>query len=213
MDLPLSARSGSLAAAAALLAACGADHRPAAWDYLSPVVFQPTCATASCHSRAAAVAGLDFSDPDRGYTSLMGLKVWIVDQTGTTGCMKVSGVVVCQRNFRPLVTPYNPEQSRIVNMLRARNAARMPPDRPLTEADIRLIEQWIRNGALRHERAGVTGDGSVDARRDGGPTVVVTVTPPDGSDARVGDAGAAGEGGAAADAGADAPTADGGGGG
>jgi hypothetical protein len=171
-------RAFLLAAGFAGLMGCGTDSRPAAWEYISPVIFQPTCATQSCHSRAAAVAGLDFSDPDRGYTSLTGLKVWVVDPTGTDGCKQMDGVVVCQRNFRPLVTPYNPEQSRLVNMLRARGAARMPPDRPLTEADVQLVERWIRNGAFRRQPAQDAGPS--DARGDGGPTVTVTVTPPDG---------------------------------
>ena len=42
------------------IAGCGKDNRPAAWEYVSPLIFQPDCATASCHSRAAAVSGLDF---------------------------------------------------------------------------------------------------------------------------------------------------------
>jgi hypothetical protein len=134
-----------------LIAACGAedDHRPAVWEYLSPVIFQPNCASVSCHSRAAAAAGLDFSDPARGYTSLTGLWVWIVDPDGTEegNCrIDVQGVV-CQRAFRPLVTPFNPGQSRLMHMLRARGAKRMPPDRPLPEADLRLVERWILAGA------------------------------------------------------------------
>ena len=32
-------------------------------------------------------------------------------------------------------------------MLRARSAPRMPPDRPLPEADIELVEAWILDGA------------------------------------------------------------------
>jgi hypothetical protein len=153
-----------------LAVACGADARPAAWEYISPVIIQPNCATASCHSRAAAVAGLDFSDPERGYVSLTGLKVWVVDPQGSAGCMRWGGTtVVCQRNFRPLVTPYNPEQSRLVNMIRARSASRMPPDRPLHEADVELIEKWIRNGAFYRQPA-------ADGTGDAGPTVSVTVT-------------------------------------
>jgi hypothetical protein len=35
-----------------------------------------------------------------------------------------------------------------VQMLRARGARRMPPDRPLPEADIRLVERWILAGAV-----------------------------------------------------------------
>jgi hypothetical protein len=32
-------------------------------------------------------------------------------------------------------------------MLRADGAERMPPDRPMAESDIQLIERWILNGA------------------------------------------------------------------
>jgi len=163
------------------LSGCGIDSRPAEWDYISPVIMQPNCATASCHSRGAAVAGLDFSDVDRGYTSLTGLKVWIVDPTGTDGCMTISGTTVCQRNFRPMVTPYNPGQSRLVNMLRARDAPRMPPDRPLPEADIELVERWIRNGATLYphgEDGGLAG--AAETAPSDGPRVTVTVTGPDG---------------------------------
>jgi hypothetical protein len=138
---------------------CGdVDQRPAVWSYLSPVIFQPSCATASCHSPAAAVAGLDFSDPDRGYASLTRLWVWVIDPTGAggPGCGTVDGTVVCEKKERPLVTPYDPQASRLINVLRARDAPRMPPDRPLVEADIRLVEKWILDGARRG--AGDSGD-------------------------------------------------------
>jgi hypothetical protein len=145
------ARASATALALALVGvtACGEDTRPPVWEYISPVILQPNCATVSCHSRASAVAGLDFSDPDRGYVSLTRLRVWIVDPNaaGAENCKTVEGVVVCERVHRPLVTPFNPDQSRMVHMLRARGAARMPPDRPLPEGDIRLIEHWILNGA------------------------------------------------------------------
>jgi len=155
---------------------CGADDRPADWAYISPVIMQPNCATVSCHSRAAAVAGLDFSDPVRGYTSLTGLKVWVVDPHGKTGCRNIDGNVVSQRDFRPLVTPFDPGQSRLVNMLRARSADRMPPDRPLDEADIRLVERWIRNGALYRRPAPDAG-----ATRDADRGLTTTVVGPDGT--------------------------------
>ena len=61
--------------------AAGSIRGPASWEYISPVILQPSCATSSCHSRAAAVAGLDFSNPERGYISLTRLKVWVVDPT------------------------------------------------------------------------------------------------------------------------------------
>ena len=61
-----------------LAAGCGdVDNRPAAWGYISPAIFQPACATSSCHTRAIAQSGVDFSDPDRGYASLTAS--WFVD--------------------------------------------------------------------------------------------------------------------------------------
>ena len=149
--------------------ACGSDsdHRPPEWAYISPVIFQPNCATTSCHSKAAAAGGLDFSDPGRGFESLFQLEVWIVDPKATAGqggCKVAKNAVVCPRPLRALVTPYNPSQSRLINMLRARGAARMPPDRPLPEVDIRLVERWISNGALfRPEPAAPSVDADVPA--------------------------------------------------
>ncbi len=133
--------------------ACGSstDNRPPEWRYISPVILQPNCATSSCHSRAAAVAGLDFSDPDRGYISLMRLRFQVVDAYANGGdCRPSHGTVVCERGYRPLVTPYDPAQSRLVHLLRTQTTPRMPPDRPLLEADIRLIEDWILLGASRN---------------------------------------------------------------
>ena len=136
------------------LVACGEadDPRPASWDYLSPAILTPSCATASCHGPGAAAAGLDFSTSERGYSSLTRLWVWIVDPDGaiTDGCRVVNGVRVCQRPSRPLVNAYNPAQSRLMHVLRAEGAPRMPPDRPLSEADIQLVERWILEGAREH---------------------------------------------------------------
>jgi hypothetical protein len=149
-SLPLPA-AGLLVCATSLMSACGdEDLRPAEWAYISPVIMQPSCATTSCHSKAQAAAGLDFSDPGRGYESLFDLEVWVVEPAATPGpggCKVAHGTVVCPRPSRALVTPFNPDQSRLVNLLRANGAARMPPDRPLPEADIRLIERWILDGA------------------------------------------------------------------
>jgi hypothetical protein len=140
----------------ALLAvgACGqVDDRPATWSYLSPAIFQPSCASTSCHGPAAAVSGLDFSTPERGYTSLTSLWSWVVVAPDAGAppsgvpCATIDGTFVCEQMLRPLVTPYDPAGSRLVNMLRARDAPRMPPDRPLTEPDIELVERWILNGA------------------------------------------------------------------
>jgi hypothetical protein len=97
--------------------------------------------------------------------------VWIVDPNGTAaaGCRPYGNEFVCQRPHRPLVTPYDPAQSRLVQMLRATGAPRMPPDRPLPEADIALIEKWILDGA--RESINDTGRDAtvpVDSAADGG---------------------------------------------
>jgi hypothetical protein len=158
----------------ALSPGCGSRDRPATWSYISPVILQPNCASGSCHSPAAAAAGLDFSTPDRGFTSLMGLWVWIVDpsKVGTPGCGPAAGTIVCERMYRPLVTPYDPSQSRLIDVLRGRDAPRMPPDRPLDEADIELVEDWILNGARKNENEPADGDADTgtpgDAAGDGG---------------------------------------------
>jgi hypothetical protein len=119
-------------------AGCGTeDNRPAEWSFIAPVIMAPNCATASCHSSGAAVSGLDFSTPDRGYESLVDLK----------GVSYLSDPPISVT--RPLITPCRPDQSRIVNMMRSRGAQRMPPDRPMSQADIELVEQWIQDGARK----------------------------------------------------------------
>lgn len=136
-----------------LLGACGSagDDRPADWAYIAPAILIPNCATSSCHSESAAVSGMDMSTEEKAYISLTGLGI------RTERCIEDEGDVDCTSSPgagdpikpRPLVTPGNPSQSRIVNMMRAIGAERMPPDRPLAEADIALIEEWISKGAKR----------------------------------------------------------------
>ncbi|HEY0710721.1 MAG TPA: hypothetical protein VGG33_28210 [Polyangia bacterium] len=123
---------------ALVLAACGGEeNRPASWEYISPAIIQPNCATSSCHSRAAAVAGLDLSETGEGYRSLMEQKLPVRPDTDYKG----------NNPPRVLVVPGNPQQSRIINMMRGFGASLMPPDRPLPEADIALVEAWILAGA------------------------------------------------------------------
>jgi hypothetical protein len=121
----------------AVLVGCGGEeNRPAQWSYIAPAIIEPNCATSSCHSKAAAVAGLDFSTAEDGYKGLTKQKLPAADP------MDDSRTTIT----RQLILPGNPYESRLVNMLRARGTWRMPPDRPLPEADIELIETWILNG-------------------------------------------------------------------
>lgn len=83
------------------------------------------------------MAGLDLSTAEAGWKDLREQQL-----------PQVKNAPMGRSNVpRQLVIPGNPGQSRVVNMLRAFGAARMPPDRPLAEADIRLIEDWILAGA------------------------------------------------------------------
>ena len=124
--------------ATVMTGACGGeeDTRDPVWGYISPAIIQPNCATSSCHSKAAAVAGLDLSTVNNGYISLVQLKL---APRGTGANMFEAP--------RPMVSPGNPAESRVMHMLNADGARRMPPDRPLAGADVELIERWILNGA------------------------------------------------------------------
>jgi hypothetical protein len=123
---------------AVMAGACGGeeDLRDPVWGYISPAIIQPNCASSSCHSQATAVAGLNLSTAADGRISLVELKL----APRGTGSARTEPP-------RPMVIPFNPAESRVVHMLRADGARRMPPDRPLPEADIALIERWILEGA------------------------------------------------------------------
>jgi hypothetical protein len=117
--------------------------------------------------------------------------------------------VVCERSQRPLVVAYDPSSSRVVNMMRARGATRMPPDRALPEADIALFERWILDGARR------TPGGPPAATDPYAPEAGVDGATPDAADGspdRAADATGDRSADAAADAGADTAARDGGGG-
>lgn len=116
---------------------CGEESRPATFSYIAPVLLAPNCATSSCHGPGAAVAGLDFSTVDASFKGLRGQRLPKRGKAETAD----------DERFRVMVVPGNPSESRLVNMLRARGANRMPPNRPMAEADIRLIEEWIASGA------------------------------------------------------------------
>ena len=122
---------------AVVAAGCGGDeNRPARWTYVSAAIIQPNCATGSCHSRGAAVAGLDLSTAESGWNDLLRQRL-----------PRGGGPAERTNTLRAMVVPGNPDQSRMVNMLHAFGADRMPPDRPLAQADIELIEEWVLAGA------------------------------------------------------------------
>jgi hypothetical protein len=114
------------------LSACSdVDDRPATWSYISAAIIQPNCATARCHNHSSATLGLQLDTVEGGYLELV-------------GAHDADGVPL----GRNLVVPGDPDSSKLMWMLRGVEAQRMPPDEPLPDADVALIEKWIRDGAV-----------------------------------------------------------------
>lgn len=112
-----------LAIAAALCGCAGEiDERPATWAYIAPSIIIPSCGTVSCHSQWTKLYDLRLDTVDAGYQSLLGGR---------------------------FVIPGQPDQSKLMFLLRGREVMLMPPDLRLPEADIALIERWILEGAIR----------------------------------------------------------------
>lgn len=52
----------------------------------------------------------------------------------------------------PLIVPSNPSSSRLIQAVRYKSKLKMPPDRKLHAEEIRLLEQWVREGAKLPDR-------------------------------------------------------------
>lgn len=113
----------------ALAGGCGSDidHRPPQWSFISATIIEPSCATVNCHSAITHQGGVDLSSRDIGYQTLVG---------------QIGG------NMTYYVYPKLPQQSSLITLLNAVGSTRMPPDNPLSQADIELITKWIGDGAL-----------------------------------------------------------------
>jgi hypothetical protein len=122
--------SGRLLVLALAVVGCGsnADTRPKKWSFISPVIIQPSCATANCHSQLAQRSGVALDSTYDGYDQLV------------------------NRHF---VKAGDPEGSALIGLLRGQGSRRMPPDFPLPDADIDLIAGWIMDGAPWDPSSGV----------------------------------------------------------
>lgn len=123
-------------AALALLvvAACdSADQRSPSWAYVHTALLEPACATSGCHGGPTSQAGLDLSTADGAYAVLTG---------------RVCGAPVTPGDpIGNFVRPGHPESSQLIYMLRGQGIAIMPPDVPLPDGEIVVIENWILQGA------------------------------------------------------------------
>lgn len=102
------------------VAACNApevDQRPETAAYISEAILQPYCGRAACHASATAEAGYVFDTVSSSVDSL-----------------------------HELVTAGHSERSQLYAVIIGEDTV-MPPDVPLPDRDISLIERWIDSGA------------------------------------------------------------------
>jgi len=121
----ISGRRLLLVAVALAALGCGSatDDRPARWSFISATIMEPSCATVNCHSAVAQRAGVDLHDRATGYHALT------------------------DRNFVRPGDQSEPRMSALLHLLNGEGSLRMPPDSPLPQADVDLIDKWIAAGA------------------------------------------------------------------
>ena len=107
------------------------DERPATWSYIHATIIAPNCTTSRCHSSYNQTADLALDDRSAAYAQLTG-------RSCDTG-------IGLDHNF---VYPGDPDRSKLMFLLRGIEVRQMPPDIPLSDAEIDLVERWILEGAL-----------------------------------------------------------------
>ncbi len=115
----------SLFAILALAGACGTspDTRPETADYIIDAILVPYCGRGGCHSSATQAGNLEFDTIPSSLAALSG--------SSRRGRLIVKGDAQTSRLYTVLVDTSRP----------------MPPDQPLAQADIDLIQRWIDDGA------------------------------------------------------------------
>jgi hypothetical protein len=139
-------RRPGLVAAAALVAlavatgaGCGGtkDERPPQWSFISATIIEPSCATVNCHSAITKQGGVDLSNSQIGYQTLVETKMTTISNSSQNP----------DGGMTFYVYPGYPQYSSLITLLDAVGSMRMPPDNPLPQADIALIVDWISHGA------------------------------------------------------------------
>jgi hypothetical protein len=119
-----------LAFACVALGACeDVEDRPATWSYIHATIIAPNCTSSNCHTNISQAAGISFDDPDEGYRALAGVDCG----SGTANDLVVAG---------------DPELSKLMYLLRGEEVYIMPPDVPLPDTEVELVQRWIEGGAL-----------------------------------------------------------------
>ncbi len=81
----------------------------------------------------SSAAGLDLSTANAAYSYLLG-----------RACDAPPNPQDATGNY---VFPFQPARSRLLYLLRGDRTTIMPPDSPLPESEIAIVEQWILEGA------------------------------------------------------------------
>jgi hypothetical protein len=103
---------------ASLVAACGTDDpRPPTVEVIATEILAPTCGQVQCHSTTTMTSGYAFD-------TLATAKVALRQLTSGGGRF-----------------------DRLISVITATGSSRMPPDSPLDDADIALIQTWVGSGA------------------------------------------------------------------
>ncbi len=116
----------SIALAVALASGCGTapDDRPATLEVITLEILAPTCGQVQCHSSTTNL---------RGYAldTVAGARAALADKTSQDGLLKVSN-----------------GKTKLIEVIEATGGKRMPPDVPLADEDIALLQKWIDGGEL-----------------------------------------------------------------
>src|SRR5258706_12075966 len=109
-----------------VLSACaiGRDARPETADYVVEPILVPYCGRGGCHSSETRARNMAFDTI-----------------AGALAALRTN-----QRN-QPMITVGMPQKSRLFTVL-SDSQRIMPPDVPLPQADVDLIERWITDGAV-----------------------------------------------------------------
>ncbi|HEY1547180.1 MAG TPA: c-type cytochrome domain-containing protein [Kofleriaceae bacterium] len=113
----------ALCAVLLIAASCASEARPETADYIIEAILVPRCGRAGCHSSETAQHGYAFDTIDHATAALKST------DRGMT-----------------LVVPGDAQRSDLYTVISGTRDV-MPPDSPLAQADIDLIETWIDDGA------------------------------------------------------------------
>lgn len=130
--------------------AVGERPRAVGWDRVAPILSE-RCATESCHGASAPVLGLDLSSAEGVRTTAIGV-VAEEARVGTQGDSPWHGAPTLDGLARIDVVGGVGRPARSFLLYKVLGdphaaGAPMPPDEPLSSAEIALISAWIRAGA------------------------------------------------------------------